>query len=195
MAIVQISRGTVAAARDRRATGMTGAVIELDTQAQFIAEIEVLWRQANENFLAIGRYLSQAKARLPHGEFETMVNSALPFGVSVARKLRAVAEAIDRKLLPPPDELPANYSTIYEMATLTEHERELAKKRALISREATRAQLLQFKREIRMGGTSPREARRMKLQRRRARLLKELARIDAALGVQTIDGEAHEVRY
>ncbi|HRJ62609.1 MAG TPA: DUF3102 domain-containing protein [Azospirillaceae bacterium] len=105
-------------ATDQRFGGanILAPVKALESREDFAAAIAALWRSAQENFIAIGRRLNEAKMRLPHGEFEAMVESDMPFDTSTARRLRAVAEAIDNGTAPVAH-LPAAPSVIYEVIT------------------------------------------------------------------------------
>src|SRR5262245_25187466 len=59
------------------------------------AQIATRWRRAVEHavgaFLAIGNLLICAKAALPHGEFQRMVEDELPFRPRAARMFMAIA--------------------------------------------------------------------------------------------------------
>lgn len=112
-------------AADQRFQGanILAPVAALETRQDFAAAIAALWRAAQENFISIGRRLNEAKMRLPHGEFEAMVEADMPFDVSTARRFRAVAEAIDNGTAPVAH-LPPSPSVIYEVLTkTTEQER------------------------------------------------------------------------
>ena len=94
-------------------------------------EIGKLWGEAQQKFLAIGRYLFLAKENLEHGEFERMVSTMLPFGRNVAHRLRAVAAAVDEGRLPE-ESLPRSYTVAYDLVILSEAEFREAKQRNLI---------------------------------------------------------------
>ena len=143
----KLTRGSALA--DLRVGMMNEAAFDCHSREQFTAEIERLWYTAQDNFLRIGRYLLQAKERLPHGEFEDMVNRDLPFGPSVARKLRAVAEFVDSGVLPA-DRLPRAYSVAYEVVTMPPTVREKAVEAGVIRPDATLKEFQRFKRELRM---------------------------------------------
>src|SRR4051812_28069269 len=65
---------------------------ELRNPDEYVREIYRLWREAQQSFLAIGRYLIQAKRKLAHGEFQRLVEASLPFGRQTAYELRMIAE-------------------------------------------------------------------------------------------------------
>jgi hypothetical protein len=184
MAIQPAKRGRVI---DTRIELFENTAIQLTCREDFVQEIGKLWSDAQQKFVLIGRYLIQAKQILPHGEFESMVERELPFGRAVAHQLRTVAEAIDAGQLPT-EQLPANYSTIYQITTLNEVERQLAITANLIRPDVTRAEVIAFKRGSRQTQKTETQANRSALLRRRAKLVEEIARIDAELAHMNEDG-------
>jgi len=117
------------------------------TREEFAARIGMLWKDAQRTFVEIGRQLQRAKAQLPHGDFEAMVERDLPFGKNAAYKLRVVAEAIDTGRLPS-DLAPLDYSTCYLIASLKDEELAMAQERNLVRPDVTRADLLAFRRSL-----------------------------------------------
>src|SRR5690242_7306099 len=158
---------------DDRSAMLENAVVPYTKKADFIRAIEVLWRGAQEKFVAIGRYLNQAKLALPHGEFEEMIERELPFGRNVAHQLRVVAESIDSGRLPA-ERLPKNYSTLYLIARFSDDEREKAIQADIIRPDVRRAEVLAFRERLRGGHQAA-------LLRKRDRLLAERRRIDEQL--------------
>jgi hypothetical protein len=155
------------------------AVRELSEREEFADEIRRLWSRAQEQFIAIGRYLEQAKRKLPHGEFEAMVERDLPFDASVTRRLRAVVQFIDSGAVPL-ERLPSSYSVIYELTSMTPDERERADKASLVRPDVTRKELVTFKRSLRTAVndlTLPQD-HHAELQTRLKHLLAERARLD-----------------
>src|SRR5215213_4791566 len=69
---------------------LSNSILELHSEAEVVKEVAKLWGEAQDKFLAIGRYLRQAKVRFP-GSFEKNMIAALPFGKNVAYQLRIVA--------------------------------------------------------------------------------------------------------
>src|SRR5690242_13908210 len=125
MSLIQKSVSKAAAARrlqdDERVLELERVVRNLDSREEYASEITRLWGQAQEKFLLIGKYLMQAKIRLPHGEYENLIARDLPFGKKAAHMIRAAAEAIESgrfKL----EEVPPNYSVVYALATLTDEQ-------------------------------------------------------------------------
>lgn len=78
---------------------------ELRTRANFAEAIRGIWTEAEDNFIAIGRYMNHAKSVLNHGEFMGMIETDLPFRYSTANRLMKVAAALDAGALPA-DQLP-----------------------------------------------------------------------------------------
>ena len=82
---------------------------KLLTCEQFAGAISVLWRQADQAFVGIGRLLNSAKERLEHGHFMRLVSQEVPFTHGTANKLMRVAASIDCGRLPE-DRLPRRFS-------------------------------------------------------------------------------------
>jgi hypothetical protein len=174
MAITPAKRGAV---RDTRIELFENTAITLTRRQDFISEIGKLWLDAQNKFVLIGRYLIQAKEILPHGEFEAMIERELPFGRAVAHQLRTVAEVIDAGRLPV-ERLPANYSTVYQITTLNDDERQAALDAGVIRPDVTRAEVIAFKKTTRQAEST---LDRAALLRRRAKLAAEIEHIDAQL--------------
>ena len=130
--------------RERRNL-IDNAILPLEGK-ELIAEIGKLWDEAQQKFLAIGRYLVRA-FELYHGTFEETVLASLPFGRIVAYQLRSVAEAVDSKKLPE-DRLPRSYATAYKLVSLSPLEYEEARKRDIIRADITRPEVEAFKRQL-----------------------------------------------
>lgn len=180
---------------DGRISDLKAVAIPLETRADFAREIARLWQESQSRFLAIGRYLLQAKERLPHGDYEAMVHKDLPFGTHVAYQLRTVAEAIDGGRIAEA-EVPPSYSVIYRLAKLTDPELSAARNHGLIRPTVTRREIEDFARSRRPPSTEHRtilEKRRARILAQQARLQEELRRIEAELGGGIIEGVATEV--
>jgi hypothetical protein len=174
-----------------------------DRQA-YVAELIRLWGEAKERFLTIGRYLVQAKAKLPHGSYEAMVAADLPFGKNVAWQLRTIAEEVDRGRVAE-HELPASYATAFKVVKMDDAT--LAKARQenppLVRVDVTREEVSRFLRRLseEAQGIKPRteviSGRRKALRRRLRSLLeeqrhieRELADIEAELDGKLIKGRS-----
>ncbi|WP_372396931.1 DUF3102 domain-containing protein [Azospirillum sp. HJ39] len=112
----------------------------LTTRAEFAADIRREWSNALEATIAVGRRLNEAKAALPHGEYEAMVATDLPFSTSTARKLREIAAFVDEGQVPL-DRLPEAMSTLYAIATLPDDTRQQALDAGTIHPAVTRAEV------------------------------------------------------
>lgn len=127
---------------------MANTVRELgDTRSEYIEEISRLWRDAAEKFLAIGRYLRQAKERLRHGEFEAMIVADLPFGKHVAYQLKAIAEAVDRGRVEQ-HELPSSYTTAYKLIEMKPETLARARSENLLRPNVTRREIVVFQKRL-----------------------------------------------
>lgn len=176
---------------------------ELRNPDEYVREIARLWREAQQSFLAIGRYLVQAKQKLPHGEFQRMVEASLPFGRQTAYELRMIAEAVDKGRIPEL-KLPQSASVAYQLATLKPEDLAAADQDGLVRSDLRRPEIIAWKRErLRRSAGANHEA----LVRRRARLAeiiqrheeelekarRELADLEEALsGKVIIEGMAEE---
>lgn len=180
---------------DRRAEDLSNAVIPLKTRLEFSRVITRLWGEANEKFLAIGRYLIMAKQVLPHGEYQPMISQDLPFKPGTARMIVTATQAIDGGLLPR-DRLPPSYSTVYLLTTLSDEERDAADKNGLIRPDVRRQEIVFFKRTLAASRVSEHDrlrAERDKLRTEQARIESRLAELEAMIGGDVIDVEAVEL--
>lgn len=117
---------------------------ELATRAEFAEDIRRNWLNALEATVQVGRRLNEAKEKLPHGEYEAMVEQDLPFKPATARKLREVATFVDSGKVPL-EQLPEAYSTVYAIATMPEERRQEALEQGVIRPDVTRRELEEFK--------------------------------------------------
>lgn len=86
--------------------------------AEIARPIRDRWQAAALAIVETGLLLIEARANLPHGQFESMVESELPFGASTARMLMAIARhewLANRQHV---DVLPPAWSTLYELSRL-----------------------------------------------------------------------------
>jgi hypothetical protein len=132
---------------------------QLTTRAEFAADIRREWSNALEATIAVGRRLNEAKAALPHGEYEAMVATDLPFSTSTARKLREIAAFVDEGQVPL-DRLPEAMSTLYAIATLSDDTRQQALDAGTIHPAVTRGQVEALK--VRKPSTSEVERPRLR---------------------------------
>jgi len=167
--------GTGAGERRR---DLEGAVIACNDANGYAREIGKLWDDAQAKFVTIGRCLLLAKQTLPHGAYEHMVATMLPFGASVARKLRAVAVALDAGRLKI-SSLPRSYENAYALAVLSDRELEIAENRQVVRPDVTRREIDSFRREIR---NPAHDERRSHLMRQRERHLARIKILQGHIG-------------
>lgn len=176
-AVVAVDNPT-AVTRNRR-NSIDNTILPLEGD-ELVDEIGRLWDEAQQKFVAIGRYLVRA-FDLYEGTFEETVLSRLPFGRIVAYQLRAVAEAVDSQRLPE-SRLPRSYATAYKLITLPPLDYEEAKKRGIVRADVTRPEVEAFKRELkdeRLRAMDPVEF----LRRERAQLRVEVERAEERMKV------------
>ena len=88
------------------------------TVINWAAHISEAWKSSVEGIIETGRRIARAKEFLEHGQFGHMVRAELPFGQNMAEKLMVIAaspriSSISKKL-------PANWTTIYELVTVSD---------------------------------------------------------------------------
>ena len=142
-------------------------------------QVAANWQAANRHFVQIGMLILDAEHALPKALYERLLASdrVFPFGPSVTTMLVQIARAIrDRRLTE--DSLPTTYTVAYQVAAMKPEVLALAKERGLVRPDATKAELIEFKRQLRMDSTRP-EAPRLNP----AKLTRDLAKIDRKLEV------------
>lgn len=131
---------------DPRVSKVENAVGRIESPEKAVEEITSLWRQAQEKFLAIGRYLLRTKDKFPKA-FEREVIGKLPFGYNVAHQLMSVARAVDNGVLKP-NELPRTYSVAYHLTTLSNAQLLEARRNGLVGPDVSRRAIIEFKKAI-----------------------------------------------
>jgi hypothetical protein len=180
------------ASEDIRVLAVANAVGRVDTTDQVVDAVSRLWQEAQEKFLAIGRYLVRAKDEFPKA-FEKEVVSRLPFSYATAHQLMSVARAVDRGVLRP-EELPRTYSVAYQLVTLDRDALAEARHGGLVSPHVSRKAILDFKRTLedrklaargRMAALEHEKeelaARTRRLKQQLAEAMARMVEIDAAL--------------
>lgn len=160
-----------------RMEGIVNAVVPQVDVEGYVREINRLWNEARDKFLAIGDYLIQAKETLPHGEYEKMIETRLPFKPATALRIRTVAEAVRRERLQR-DEVPCSYNTAYELTLLAPDELKEAKARNLVRPDVYLREIKAFRAELRESIGLNRHAT---LKRERARIMREMDRLRARM--------------
>ncbi len=196
----KISRRTLQAARESTDVRTDDAIQLADfaTKEECVVAIRTLWERSQRNFLTIGRYLIRAKEKLPHGDYEEMIRTNLPFSRSVAYMMRTVAESLESRKITI-ERLPMDYSTAYHLVSLPDDQYEMARQRDLVKPSLTRKEIMTFRREL--TGESKRidglPKTRKALLKSRERLVADvealqarIAEIDRRLGGEVIDGTA-----
>ena len=191
----------VTIAPDRRAEEFTLAIPDSDRREDYVATVTALWSRARDCFVAIGRALEQAKARLPHGEFERMITNDLPFNKSVAHQIRVAAAAVSSGRLPG-RQLPGNYTTIYHLATLDAEALSQAEQAGLFRPNLRRAEVIAFKRRLFRSNLVDTDAlirertlilrKQVELQERLAAIEVELSSAEARLGGTVVESLVEE---
>ncbi len=163
---------------------LSNSVRELRTEDEVVEEIGKLWQEAQEKFLAIGRYLLRAKRQF-HRSFEGTILPQLPFGKGVAYQLRAVATAVDEgRVLE--DELPYSYATAYQLVSLSVDHLALARSKNLVRRDVLRREIETFKANLNNRSEIDTEARLIQewreLQLQLQRIITRKSEIESAIG-------------
>jgi hypothetical protein len=178
---------------DERFQTVSLALMDARTEGEFITEIARLWQEAQDRFLAIGRYLVRAHERLGKRGYQQMLKTeGFPFSRDLAYKLKTIAEAVDGGKVSV-ERLPRDYSVAYMLVTLTDQELRAAEKKDLVRADVKRREVEEFRRSLR----SDFGERRLDLQKRRELLVAkirqmqdELRRVDEELGGDLIEGDA-----
>lgn len=126
---------------------LSNALRDIETEEDVIDEVHLLWSEAQEKLLTIGRYLVKAKEKF-RGTYEATILPRLPFGKGVAYQLRVVAVAVDEgRILE--EELPASYSTAYQLASLPPADLAQARKTNLVRKDVLRREVEAFRASLR----------------------------------------------
>ncbi len=169
-----LSRSAFIDGETERYRTLSNSIQDLKTEGEVINEIDKLWVEAQEKFLAIGRYLALAKQRF-HRTFEATILPQLPFGKGVAFQLRAVATAVDEgRILE--EELPLSYATAYQLVSLPLGHLDLARTQNLVHRNVLRREVEAFRAKMRADSEPARDFRLIHEWRR---LNAEIARLSA----------------
>lgn len=192
-AAAEIARGSLPIPDSDRVRLLSNTLVALRTEEDAVREISKLWREAQERFLTIGRYLVRAKQQF-RGEYERAILPQLPFGRQVAFQLRTVATAVDGGKIEE-EVLPRSYSTAYSLVTLLPEHLALARDRNLVRHDVARSEIEAFRRELRRSLSAPARAaldeERRNLAKEIARLQRRIAEIDLELTGQERNSREH----
>lgn len=117
---------------------MNETLVPVNGWARRIADA---WQSTLDGIFEAGRLLAEAKAALPHGAFERMVEAELPFAASTARRLMIVAgdaRLTDRAHV---HALPPSWGTLYELTKLPDDAFDDAIERGIIRPDMQRKDL------------------------------------------------------
>lgn len=188
-AATEIARGSLPVSDSDRVRLLSNTLVTLRTEEDAVREISKLWREAQEKFLTIGRYLVRAKQQF-RGEYERVILPQLPFGRQVAFQLRTVATAVEGGKIGE-EVLPRSYSTAYSLVTLQPEHLALARDRNLVRHDVARSEIEAFRRELRCSLSTPAwtalDEERRNLTKEVARLHRRITEIDAELAAQPRD--------
>ncbi|KAA0679441.1 DUF3102 domain-containing protein [Roseomonas genomospecies 6] len=170
------------------------SVGKLSSKDKYVETIGRLWKEATARFIDIGKYLVYAKDSLPHGEYEAMIESELPFSKSVAHALKTVADAVMQRKVTEAD-LPPDYSTSYLLVSLKDDKFAMAREHGLVRPSLKRHEILEFRRTLRTARPVSQRAAARRLARERERILADMAALQQRLTeveaqMKTIDAEA-----
>lgn len=84
--------------------------------AEWSERIAQTWRKSVEAIIEVGTLLIEAKASLPHGQFELMIEEDLPFGPRAAQMLMTVAA--DPRIANHGSQMPPSWRTLHELTRL-----------------------------------------------------------------------------
>lgn len=103
------------------------------SRQEWAAVINADWRKSIESIIQTGRDLIAAKSELPHGEFMVMIEQDLPFSVGAAEQLMRIAKHPVLGNSANSANLPSRWSTLLELADLTEWQITNAQEKGLIT--------------------------------------------------------------
>jgi ParB family chromosome partitioning protein len=119
------------------------AVIAPSSRDQWALRISEAWQRAAIAIITTGRLLIEAKAALPHGEWQAMIESGdLPFNdVRTVERLMAIAR--NRNIVNPAHcaALPPSWYTLYQLSNLSDADFERGIASGLIRPDMTRGEI------------------------------------------------------
>jgi hypothetical protein len=195
-AILSKAPAEIPAGDSQRFQTLSNSIRDLSSEADVVDEVGKLWREAQDKFLTIGRYLVRAKERF-RGSYEAVILPQLPFGKGVAYQLRAVAVAVDEgRLLE--EEMPHSYATAYQLVSLPQSHFDLARKEHLVRPDVLRREVEAFRARVRSNSTERRtvllrELKRLKGEVSRAQI--RIAELEREIAAQFPAGDASHERH
>ena len=116
----------------------TTTLANIRTRQQWAEIINSDWRKSIESIIQTGRDLADAKAELPHGEFETMVKSDLDFSPRMAQNLMQVAAHPRIGKANRGSHLPAGWTILRTLSRLSPEDFDWAEEHGLIDKDMSR---------------------------------------------------------
>lgn len=122
----------------------TGEILITETvRADYAKRINASWTKSFEGILDAGSLLIEAKATIPRGQFEDMVERDLCFSPSTARRLMAVATS--ERLRAYTHVLPTSWFTLYGLTTLSDDAFRLGIEQKIIKPDMQQGDLAKLK--------------------------------------------------
>ena len=113
-------------------------------------EIKSAWKATVDGVFKTGDLLNEAKAAIGHGEWQQWVRDRLPFSYDTANRLSNIACNTRLRKLAHSQLLPSAYTTLSELASLTDDEFDEAVKRKRIRPDMTRADVEFLRKRLRI---------------------------------------------
>jgi hypothetical protein len=152
-------------------------------KADWAGKIRAAWQKSVAAIFEVGDLLSAAKAALPHGRFEKMVQRGLPFGERTAQCLMALAKDARLRKAHHGALLPPSWRTLYELSRLSDENFSAALADGLITPEMRRSDIADMM------------ARRESAERRASTSPFEPATEPAPISLTAGPATAHPFRY
>ena len=119
-------------------------IVEAVARADWVNRISTVWEEAGRKIFETGQLLVEAKAALPHGEFELMVENDMPFSTRHARRLMAIAKDERLSNRTHVSDLPRDVMALYELTRLQDEDFEQAVKEDVVRSDAERSTVVSF---------------------------------------------------
>jgi hypothetical protein len=154
-------------------------------------EVDTEWRRASQSFVSIAKSMVELENMLSPEENRRLRRSTdriFPFSDAVASKFRKIGRAVISGTI---DEtlVPGSYTVAYQIAVMDAPTLENAKSRNLVRPDVTREEIVAFRKEVsekqgfdhQSGSGARPQQERKDLLRQRAKLTKELDRVNARI--------------
>ncbi len=131
------------------------ALVKYEAGGVWASRIVAAWQKSRESIIEVGGLLTEAKDSLPHGEFEAMVESELPFGARTARRLMTISGDARLTNRTHVSVLPASWGTLYELTKLSDDEWGDALNAGVIHSDMQRNEITVWRKASRLGTSAP----------------------------------------